>query len=289
MACALLGSAQVLDFNSNGIGNLGLRSSGLLPCCLVRHVTPLHASHKSHLSKSASRDKKPGERPRRLWNKSHDVTRNKQILALGKNKKWREMLSLYQESSSQYNNINYATTMSQLGKIRSVNKRDPSFIRFMDDLANSIDNKGLNWIGCRPVANIVHAIGKMSLKSKSAKKIMDFVSQKDNAKAIALNGTPQEVANICWSIGKQGPLNNYSLFLVEAEKRSSWLIKEGTPQAAANTAWACATLGMQSQNLFAEIETVQLVGQGGQSTGGGQHSLGICYNGCAVTQALCRD
>jgi hypothetical protein len=70
----------------------------------------------------------------------------------------------------------------------------------MDALANIIDDKGLNWIGCQAIANIVHAIGKMSLKSKSAKIIMDFVSQKENANAIVSNETPQGVANICWSI-----------------------------------------------------------------------------------------
>jgi hypothetical protein len=50
-------------------------------------------------------------------NKSVAVARNKQILALGRNRKWREIISLYQEESAHYNNINYATTMSQLGKI----------------------------------------------------------------------------------------------------------------------------------------------------------------------------
>ncbi len=115
--------------------------------------------------------------------------------------------------------------MSQLRKIRSVDKRDPSFIRFVDDLANVIEDKGLNWIRCREVANIVHAIGTMSLQSKGAKRIMEFVSQKETAKLIVSNGTPQDVSNICWSMAKQRPSNGYSFFLLEVEKRSSWLVK----------------------------------------------------------------
>jgi hypothetical protein len=220
MACALLGNAQVIAFTSNnGIGYLGLRSSGLLPCRLVRHVTALHSSREPPLTKSAPRNKPVG-RPRNPHT-SPNVRRNQKIVALGKNRKWREILSLYQEESTQYNNINYATTMSQLRKIRSVNKRDPSFIQFMDDLANVCEDKGLNWIGCRQVANIVHAIGTMSLQSKGAERIMEFVSQKETAKLIVSNGDPQAVANICWSMAKQRPSNQYSLFLLEAEKRSS--------------------------------------------------------------------
>ena len=53
------------------------------------------------------------------------------------------MLSLYQEKSKQYDNVNYATTMSQLGRIRSLNKSDPSFLGFVEDLANLIEEKGL--------------------------------------------------------------------------------------------------------------------------------------------------
>jgi hypothetical protein len=145
--------------------------------------------------------------------------------------------------------------MLQLQKIRSVDKRDPSFIRFVNNLANAIEDKGLNWIGCRQVANIVHAIGTMSLQSKGAERIMEFISQKETVKAIVSNASSQTVASICWSMAKQRPSNGFSFFLLEAEKRSSWLIKEGNPQEVANMAWAFATMGLQLPKLFAEIET----------------------------------
>jgi hypothetical protein len=55
-------------------------------------------------------------------------------------------------------------------------------------------------------------------------------------------------------MANQGPSNKYSLFLLEGEKRASWLIKDGNPQEVANTVRACALMGLQSPKIFAEIE-----------------------------------
>jgi hypothetical protein len=115
----------------------------------------------------------------------------------------------------------------------------------MDELANAIKDKGLNWIRCREIANIVHVISTMSLQSKNAKIIMEFVSQKETAR---------RGEHMLEHVAKQGPSSTYSLFLLEAEKRSSWLINEGNPQEVANTALACATMGLQSPKLFAKFE-----------------------------------
>jgi hypothetical protein len=69
-------------------------------------------------------------------------------------------MALYHEQSKDFNNIKLATTMSRLGKIRLVDKRDPSFVKFVDDLANMIEKRGLEWIGIRSIANIAHIVGK---------------------------------------------------------------------------------------------------------------------------------
>jgi hypothetical protein len=104
---------------------------------------------------------------------------------------------------------------------------------------------------------------------------MEFVSQK-------------ETANVCWSesieqtffvFGRNGKasivadqgghsagcgqhglgicatmgLQSPKLF-AEIEIHSAWLVKDGKPQEVTKTAWACATMGLQSPKLFAEIE-----------------------------------
>jgi hypothetical protein len=60
------------------------------------------------------------------------------------------------------------------------------------------------------------------------------------------------VANTAWACATLG-LHSPKLF-AEIEKHSTWLVKEGNPQEVANTAWACTTLGLHSPKLFAKID-----------------------------------
>lgn len=195
--------------------------------------------------------------PRQEWKpkESPVVTRNKKIIALGKNRKWKEILSLYGEESNEFNNVNYATAMMQFGRIRSIHRNDPSFVQFVQEMSNAVEEKGLDWIGIMGIANIVHAIGKMSLKSEASKQIMSFVLKEEVTKAIFAKGKPQDIANICWSIAKQRVYIYHCMsFLREIENCASWLVREGKPQEVTNIAWAFATLGFSSPNFFAEIE-----------------------------------
>ena len=179
---------------------------------------------------------------------------NKNILKLGKHQRWKEILDLYEEESISYDTINYATTISQLARIRELDKEDPTFVRFTEELANLVEEKGVHGVGFREISNIVHAIGRMSLRTKPSKRIMKLVIQPENAKAIVSNGSTQDVANICWSMGRQKG-SHFGLFFDEMERRSTWLVVEGGSQAVSITAWACAKLGIQSPKLFSRIES----------------------------------
>ena len=90
-----------------------------------------------------------------------------------------------------------------------------------------------------------------------------------------MEGDPQAVANVAWACAKLG-FEAPNLF-AEIELRSKWLVETGNPQNVANTAWACATLGFEAPNLFAEIElrSKWLVEEGNPQACG-QHSLGMC-------------
>jgi hypothetical protein len=172
---------------------------------------------------------------------------------LSKQRKWKEILNLYQNESKEFNNVNYATTMSQLlQRIRPLDRRDPLFLKFVDGLAAKVEVRGLEWIGVQGISNIAHEIGKMQLRTTSARRIVEFTSSTENAKIMVEEGNPQNVASVAWAcvtLGFQSP----RLFS-EIERRASWLVEEGNPQNIANTAWAFATLGVQSPTLFSEID-----------------------------------
>eukprot|EP00978_Attheya_sp_CCMP212_P001734 scaffold3570_cov50-Attheya_sp.AAC.3 len=72
--------------------------------------------------------------------------RNKKISELGRKGKWEEMLLIHAKEKEGFDNVNYATTMTQLGRIRFVDHRDPLFRAFLDDLGNQVDVRGLRWL-----------------------------------------------------------------------------------------------------------------------------------------------
>ena len=180
---------------------------------------------------------------------------NKRLVELGKKQQWEALLEFAEQEQRNFNNVNYATLMSQLGRMRSssFNQSDPRFLSILQTLATRMEERGLPWVEARPAANIIHAIGRMRIKNESTRRILEWISEPETAACFVEEGNPQAVANVAWALatlGFQAP----HLF-VEIERRSKWLVMGGTPQEVANTAWACATLGfVEAPNLFAEIE-----------------------------------
>ena len=177
---------------------------------------------------------------------------NKKLVELGKKKQWRELLEVAKEEQASFNNVNYSTIMSQLGRIRSLDRSDPRFLTFLRALATIIDERGLPWIQARSASNIIHAIGKMKLRNSSSKRILGWISTPKIAERFVEDGNPHDIANVAWACATLG-FDAPNLF-AEIEHRSKWLVEEGKPQAVANTALACATLGFEAPKFFAEID-----------------------------------
>jgi len=178
---------------------------------------------------------------------------NKQLVELGRKKDWKGLLELAAKEQNNFNNVNCATVMSQLGRIRSFNKADPLFLAYLKALAKRIEERGLPWIKARQAGNIIHAIGKTKLNdNESAAKILDWISKPDTAAEFVEKGDPQAVAIVAWAFATLG-FHAPHLF-AEIDHRSKLLVEEGDTQSIANTAWACATLSFQAPNLFAEID-----------------------------------
>ena len=78
------------------------------------------------------------------------------------------------------------------------------------------------------------------------------VDHEHQSKRLIENGTPQAVANAAWACATIG-FEASNLF-AEIERQSKWLVENGKPQEVANTAWACATLGYEAPDLFSEID-----------------------------------
>ena len=175
---------------------------------------------------------------------------NNQIIALGQDGKWKDIMILCKKQNQHFNGVNYATVLSQLSRIRNVRKDDPFFEDFLDDLTGKLHARGIAWIGkARTLATMVHAIAKMGLTSSSiAMKVMKLLDDGGTAKWFIDNANPQEIANCVWACAKIGvhPMNLFR----GLDERAQWFVHNGTPQAVANCVWACGKLRIESPNLF---------------------------------------
>ena len=234
-------------------------NSSNLPSSLSVHPWKKYGSTKTALlvgtSNSGGRRRQPAssrnQNHRRTGDYNPAVAINKKLVELGQKKQWRELLEVAEEEQASFNNVNYATVMSQLGRIRSLDRSDPRFLAFLQALAAIIDERGLPWIQARSAANIVHAIGKMKLRNPSTKRILEWISKPETA---------------------------------------ARFVKEGEPQEVANTAWACATLGVEAPKLFAEIEIrIEMACPGREASGCSQHSLGMRDPWLQSTKLVGRD
>ena len=231
----------VLVPSQQQIYSLHITSAHRRGCIMYRPNTALFVrSSDQRRRQPASRDNNPA------------FAINKRLVELGQKKQWRELLEVVEEEQERFNNVNYGTVMSQLGRIKSFNKADPRFLSFLKALVAMLEEQGLPWIQARQAANVVHAIGKMNLRNPGTKRILEWISQPKVAAHFVEEGEPQHVANVAWScatLGFEAP----NLF-AKIERQSKWLVEKGNPQNVANTAWACATLSFEAPNLFANIE-----------------------------------
>ena len=63
---------------------------------------------------------------------------NARIMALGKQHKWEDLLRVYREERTRFNDVNYATIMSQLAPIRHLDTRDATLLELLSDLPQQL-------------------------------------------------------------------------------------------------------------------------------------------------------
>ena len=197
--------------------------------------------------------------------KSKHIEMNKRIASLGRD--WRRLLELYEEKGAEFNNVNWATLLSQLGNMggreRGEVKRNakvpvpqvrekaffPSCLQFQGFLSSlsSIVQKDIRFFSVREVSNIANALAKLGQPDKAI-----FRSIEENAAWIVENGEPQAVASTAWACAVL-KIQSPSLFR-SIEDNAARIVKNEDMQATAIVAWSCAKLGVQAPSLFRAID-----------------------------------
>ncbi len=175
---------------------------------------------------------------------------NHQLLEFGKNKDWERIIETYDKEKDNFNDINYATALTQLAKCSNPCKDDQRLNELLADISKQI-SVNHTW-EARGMVNMLHSVAKMKLESADARYLVSSILRRDNLLRITEFGNAQDISNLAWSCAT---LNVSASDLPQAmNEQAERLVETGSSQAIANTAWACATLGIKCPQLFAAID-----------------------------------
>ena len=224
----------------------------LIHATIVFLITTMRKSRNSGGQRRNHQATAPRNRPstNQNTNKQAAIAINQKLVELGKKKQWNELLLFAEQKRASFNNVNYATVMSQLGRIGSFNKKDPHFLAFLQALAAIIEERGLPWI--ETAASCQHCPchweneveeseyqenTRVDLKARSSSNICN--GRISAGQLPMLPGLVQHSGLTAPSLFARLNISRIGLCRLEIHRD------------VANTAWACATLGFQSTKLFA--------------------------------------
>ena len=95
------------------------------------------------------------------------IQQNKEIGEFERNKDWNGLLNYAEGKSAGFNDVNWSTTFSRLGRLRQAHSQivvDPRFGSLMTRLEGKV---GEGIFFSRELASIVHALGVMGVKSEA--------------------------------------------------------------------------------------------------------------------------
>ena len=181
---------------------------------------------------------------------SNNVSReiNARIMALGKQHKWEDLLRVYREERTRFNDVNYATIMSQLAPIRHLDTRDATLLELLSDLPQQLKH-----FRARSIGNTANALAKMRVPKPERHLILEFFAQLDKVSDRLFQ--EQDCQNIALSAYASAKSNapTPNLF-ANLNHHAEWLLREGNPQSIANSVWACGTLRVKAPKLFKGLD-----------------------------------
>lgn len=183
------------------------------------------------------------------WHSSRPVPIqiNQAIVAYGDRSDWEGILKQYAVNRPYFNDINYATAMSRLAKLKP-RLEDTRLQQMIIDITEDLSTvDGIHRMGIQGVSNCLHALAKLRQR-EALQTILKVVDTMDTAEYIVESSKPQAIANILWSSAKFGiPVPNICNFVCRDADR---LANKGNARDLANIVWSLAKLGIKHTTWF---------------------------------------
>jgi hypothetical protein len=202
----------------------------------------------------------------------NSIQRNQQIVTYGDNQDWMAILVLFQTEGDRFTNVNFATAITKLAKIRnnvptSTITQHALFHAFLQAMEANLrgicsHNEENNSMDPRCYANIVYALAKLNNNDHRNDddditiRIFNMVlSDSIVSTYFVENAATRHIANTAWAAAKLGR-NLWTEFFAAIDLRSTKaIVATAVTQDIANLAWACAKLGHECPHMFAAIES----------------------------------
>lgn len=209
----------------------------------VKRWTSFHSKNKNKGPRGETRSMNNGSSLRK------SISLNKKIIEIGKTRVWNDLLDLYANEKAAFNEVNYATILSQLSRIRRGGpRREPAVLGLIVQDVCQLEMEGF---AVRDMVNIAHSQAKLRMHNNPYTK--EYFARMDRCSTKILDeGNLQDISNSVWACATLG-LQCSNLF-AGLDGCTEKILEEGDPQHISNTVWACATLGVQSPKLFAELD-----------------------------------
>ncbi|GMH65213.1 hypothetical protein TrRE_jg9838, partial [Triparma retinervis] len=156
------------------------------------------------------------------------VGQNQRIIEYEKSGDWPGLLRYALDTHPDFNDVNWATVFSKLGRMsrtaRSI-KSDESFVALRKVFEKRLEEEGMSWMGMQAIGNILHAHGVMRLKSPAV-----YLALDSDAPRIVLSGLPRHISNCIYALARLGHSGSTFAAAVETKDVAGFVAGEGQPQ-----------------------------------------------------------
>ena len=104
---------------------------------------------------------------------------NFNLVNLGKQKKWEDLLQVYQDEKTRFDDVNYSTLMSQLARIRHVDTKNATFLELVGDLPQQLKR-----FNARAIGSTANALAKLRVPKHKRHLTLEFFAELDRLNEI---------------------------------------------------------------------------------------------------------
>ena len=228
LSSKLWGALMIFNITMHHAARWGRPS---LVCVIARFRNGLYGGNKIALQTRtlANRNKRRSTKSTNNSNASRGINAN--IVDLGKQHKWKDLLQVYEKEKLKFNNVNYSTIMSQLARIRSLDTQDATLLELVGDLPQKLKH-----FDARCMATTANSLAKMRIPKHKRYLTVNFFAELDMVSDILFEKQDCRYIALAVHASAKAKTPAPNLF-ANLDRNADWFLLNGNPQYISNSVW----------------------------------------------------